>query len=275
MKTLCARTCPPERSAGSAFSFRHPFTRISLAAAFVLLAFSLNAQAPDAVPVSGEHHHHLEIENSFVRAYYVELPPHESTLLHRHELDYIFVSLGPSDIMNAPLGKPELHQALKNEEMHFARGGLVHVARNLSDKPFRNLTIAFVHPQQNVRNRCEKIIDGPLNDCPTSAEATAKSDSVSPGRIPLFETDEIFGELLTLAPHVKHTEAKAKYAALLLGLEDAHLKVHITGQSSVKLGSGGILWLPANRDSDFSATGKTPARYILLYFKDSPADPKP
>src|ERR1700731_353578 len=54
-----------------------------------------------AVPISEEHHHHLVLENPFIRAYEVEVPPHESTLFHRHDQDYIYIVFGDADITNA------------------------------------------------------------------------------------------------------------------------------------------------------------------------------
>lgn len=58
-------------------------------------------------PVNLEPHHHLTTENEYVRLYYVEVPPHENRLLHEHDRDYIYVSLGPS-VVNAILNKPDV-----------------------------------------------------------------------------------------------------------------------------------------------------------------------
>jgi quercetin dioxygenase-like cupin family protein len=131
--------------------------------ALLLLAFSLSAQAPEPAllahrGVPGEPHHHLKIENEYVRVYYVEVPPHEDTQLHQHDHDYIYVSLGPSDVVNAVRDKPEVHLLLKDGETHFARGGFAHVARNLSDKPFRNVTIELLKTQEDARNECGEVI---------------------------------------------------------------------------------------------------------------------
>ena len=75
-----------------------------LCSGLLLLAFSLNAQTPAPLArgdVPGEPHHHLKIENTYVRAYYVEVPPHEETQLHQHDHDYVFVTLGDTDVINA------------------------------------------------------------------------------------------------------------------------------------------------------------------------------
>src|SRR6266852_2246766 len=116
------------------------------------LSAALNAQAPEPAPlahgsVPGEPHHHVTIENAYLRAYYVEVAPHESTQLHQHDHDYIFVSLGPANVINAVRDKPEVHLVLKDGETHFTRGGFAHVARNLADTPFRNVTIELLKSQ--------------------------------------------------------------------------------------------------------------------------------
>src|SRR6266496_586448 len=44
------------------------------------------------VEITAEPHHRLALENQYVRVFKVDVPPHESTLMHRHRHDYIFVT---------------------------------------------------------------------------------------------------------------------------------------------------------------------------------------
>src|SRR5260370_5387799 len=71
----------------------------------LLFAFSLSAQAPVAVPIPKEPHHHLVLENSYVRVFRVSIPAHDATRLHRHDVPYLYVSLGPPNVINAVQGK--------------------------------------------------------------------------------------------------------------------------------------------------------------------------
>ena len=82
-----------------------------IAAAVLLVAFGTRAQAPAAnpVPTKDEPHHHLILENSYVRVLHVEVPGHDATLLHAHDLPYVSVTIGPADFINAVAGKPEVH----------------------------------------------------------------------------------------------------------------------------------------------------------------------
>ncbi len=236
--------------------------------ALLVLAFSLNAQAPEPAPlahgsVPGEPHHHLKIENEYVRAYYVEVPPHESTQLHQHDHDYIFVTLGATDVINAVLGKPEAHLVLKDGEVHFSRGGFAHVARNLSDTPFRNVTIEFLHPQGEVHNLCEKIVDGPLGDC-------RRVHNPSSSATPLFETGETLAVLETIHPKAAFGGI-SRSDRLFVALDQAELEMRIPSKPGLQFHSGEMLWLPAGGAETISNLANAPSSYLSISFKDSSA----
>ena len=63
----------------------------------LLLTFSSRAQAPTPVDMAKESHHHLLIENSYVRVFRFGLPAGESTLLHAHNKPYAAVSIGAAE----------------------------------------------------------------------------------------------------------------------------------------------------------------------------------
>src|SRR6059058_2183589 len=65
-----------------------------------LIAFTLFSQSVSEVEITAEPHHRLSLENQYVRVFKVDVPPHESTLMHRHRHDYIFVTLGASEVSN-------------------------------------------------------------------------------------------------------------------------------------------------------------------------------
>jgi len=96
------------------------------------------------VPLSEEPHHRLVLQNDFVHVYNVMVPPLDFTLLHQHDLPYLYVVLGPADIINAIAGKPELHQVLQDGDTHYSPGHFAHIARTDSGMPFHNVTIELV-----------------------------------------------------------------------------------------------------------------------------------
>ena len=239
--------------------------------ALPVLAFSLDAQSPEPAPlahgnVPGEPHHHLKIENEFVRAYYVEVPPHDQTQLHQHDHDYLFVSLGPADVINAVLNKPETHLVLKDGETHFTRGGFAHVARNLSDAPFRNITIELLKPQGEPQNLCAQIVFG---------SATGRCDktlgSVREGRMfsvePQLETDEINLDLVRFGPQPASSKIALPAESLLIALGDSELQVYLDGKPVKKLRGGEITWVDPGSHGAVSNRSKKPSAYLQLSFK--------
>jgi quercetin dioxygenase-like cupin family protein len=233
----------------------------------LLAVFSLRAQAQEPMPlahgnVPGEPHHHLKIENEYVRAYYVEVPPHEDTQLHQHDQDYIYVSLGPADVVNAVRDKPEVHLQLKHGETHFTRGGFAHVARNLSDAPFRNVTIELLKPQSEAHNDCGFVIPG-------EGAAICDPPFASDWADTQFETAEAKLDLVWLFRNGKHTETGSKLAFLVVGLGGPHVRFDAKGKSPKTLGKGEMEWFDPGSIVQFSCEGCPSAQFLKLTFKDS------
>src|SRR5258708_6860026 len=145
---------------------------LTLICAF-LLSSAVYAQAPSSnltlqnptappgpVPISEEPHHRLVLQNDFIRVYNVMVPPLDATLLHQHDHPYLYVTLGPADIINAIVGKPELHQILQDGETHYSPGHFAHIARTDSGVQFQNVTIELVHPQGTPKNLCKEVLPG-------------------------------------------------------------------------------------------------------------------
>lgn len=104
-----------------------------------------------SVPISEEHHHHLVLANNFIQTYEVEVPPHDATLLHRHDQDYVYIVFGEADITNAVEGKPEVKAHLADTTVNFAKGPFAHVARVDGNNIFRNITVQLLQPQGELR----------------------------------------------------------------------------------------------------------------------------
>jgi len=232
-------------------------------ASLLLFVLPLSAQAPEPARLPGEPHHHLKIDNEYVRAYYVEVPPHEETQLHQHDHDYIYVSLGPADVVNAVRDKPEVHIVLRDGETHFTRGGFAHVARNLSDAPFRNVTIELLKPQEEPRNVCGDVI--PNYGAPICDPIDAPSLAITQ-----FETAEVRLDHVVLFPKGKHKEKVSKLAFLVVGLGGSEVKISVKGKSPKTLRDGEMKWFDPGSEVQFSPYEDTKtAQFLKLTFKDS------
>lgn len=237
--------------------------KMILPSAVFLLAFSAGARAQEPVPLArgntpGEPHHHLKIENEYVRAYYVEVPPHEATQLHQHDHDYLYVSLGPADVVSAVRDKPEVHLTLKDGETHFTRGGFAHVARNLADTPFRNITIELLKPQGEVRNLCAPVVAGqPFAIC----EPPLRADY---GTQRQFETAEMSMDLVWLRPNAKHSE---NANVLIMWLGDSGIKATAKGKPPVTARGGELVWFDATSRVQFLNESSKTAEFLEIIFK--------
>src|SRR5258708_35138267 len=160
---------PPRRKVGPRRE-KSLFAFTGFIAGLLVLALALNAQAPTAVPIPKEPHHHLVLENDYVRVFRVSVPAHESTLLHQHDVPYLYVSLGPADVINAVQDKPQVHLVMADVQLGYSPGPFPHIPPNLSDAPFNNVTIELLRPQGEPRNLCEKVVDGPVLKCLTESK---------------------------------------------------------------------------------------------------------
>ena len=115
------------------------------------------------VPITQEPSHHLVLENTYVRVFNVEVAPHFTTRVHRHDHDYLFVTLGDSDVSNERVHAEPVELRLKDGETHFTPGGFAHKAVNLADTPFHNITIEFIGAGLTSRTAENKHFQIPAN----------------------------------------------------------------------------------------------------------------
>ncbi|HMD06051.1 MAG TPA: hypothetical protein VKH63_00850 [Candidatus Acidoferrum sp.] len=228
----------------------------------------LRAEAPEpqAAKLPGEPHHHLQIDNEFVRAYYVEVAAHDETQLHQHDHDYIYVSLGQADVVNAVFNKPEVHIVLKDGEAHFTRGGFAHVARNLSDVPFRNITIELLRTSGEPRNLCAQISpNGAGAVCEKTTETAQGGHGFSVA--PQMETDTMRLTLMRLDPETEHAGVGLESDSLLVPLNGSEVQIQLQGEPSKILRGGQTAWFGENSAGSVWNPGKNPASYLELTFR--------
>ena len=84
------------------------------------------AASSGTVPVGREGHHHQLLDNQYVRAYYVEIAPHQSTLMHHHGIDYLAYSIGHSVISVTSGDGKATNVVLENGELRYTPSGVVH-----------------------------------------------------------------------------------------------------------------------------------------------------
>ena len=241
----------------------------------LMFSASLPAQAPTAVPLREEPHHHFVFENDYVRVFRVSVPAHDATLLHQHDVPYLYISLGPADVINAIQGRPEARLVMADGQLGYSPGHFAHIAHNESDAPFNNVTIELLHPQGEPRNICEKIIDGPLGKCPQpDSDPVVKALSKYAREKWLLETDDTLAESVAIG--TGGLSGGAQRARLLIACDKAELRVDLPGEPSTSLHGSEILWLdPGRTPSIKNLVEHRASRYLVISFKDKGEARKP
>jgi quercetin dioxygenase-like cupin family protein len=217
----------------------------------------LSAQTPSEVEITAEHDHHLALENQYVRVFKVEVPPHAVTLMHRHRHDYIFVTLGPTVVENQVAGKPPVKLTLQDGETWFIPGGFAHVAKSLSDQPFRNITVELLQDEKSRQSPPPKwdedrglhILNGGTQDILFVKDGVRTSEfQLNPGGV---------------VPRHHHAGPQ-----LLVAVSDLNLRSDVEGKSpsSIQLKSGDITWIKGGITNTLTNAGHQNAKFITLEF---------
>jgi hypothetical protein len=224
----------------------------------------------DAVPVSAEPHHVLVLRNDYVHVYNVTVPPLDATLLHQHDLPYIYLTLGIGDVTNAVAGKPEVHLTFEDGETHYTLGGFAHIARTDAGILFHNITVELAHPQASPRNIGDKSGERPLGACPQRAAGTKQNDQAPFEQLSgCFETDEARMDMVIIEGGKDYEEAAPRAATLLIAMSNANLEVSLGGEHAAFLHEADVLWLPAGTSRKVVDLLGTKSRFLLITFKDS------
>ncbi len=245
-----------------------PTQRLALCvfAAVFLAAVSLPAQtstpsSAPAIPMREEGHHHLIFQNSYVNVFFVEIPPHETTLTHHHDLPYVSVPPGGP---NGSLGDK------KRPEVEYSVGNFSHAVTNSSDVTLRNIAIELVRPQGTIRNYCSVVAESqPHRPCLMRRE---RSDRPNSRRIE-FGSDEIVVESWFFDRGKTTVSFDDTRDMLIAGLNG----VSVSGGSSLDSANalrGGVLWVPAGSKPVFKTAPDRGGHFITITFKDSAPDPR-
>lgn len=224
---------------------------------FSLTATLLVAQAvAPEVELSAEPHHHLTLENKYVRVFNVEVLPHADTLMHWHRHDYFAVNLGAAEVVNAVKDKPPVTVKLQDGQTTFASGPFAHIARNQSDQPFRNLTIEIVD-DANLRNA-------------TAAWDQDRGLETFPGGTQqiLFVKDGIRASEFELQPGAVVPRHHHTGPHLLVAVSDLDIRSDVEGSGPMPghFKSGDSKWLPGNYSHTLTNTSPNPAKFVTLEF---------
>ena len=233
--------------------------------AFFITTVSLSAQistqtSEPAIPMREEGHHHLIFQNSYVNVFFVEIPPHETTLPHHHDFPYISVRPGGPD---APPHDNAVTQ--KRPEIGYSVGNFSHAVTNSSDVTLRNIAVELVRPQGTIRNGCADVAENqPRNPCLVHANNRERSSS----RRVDFVSDEIVVESWYFDRASTTDPLEDPRDMLIVGLNGVSVS-GASGLDSANALRGGVLWVPAGSKPAFKTASDHDGHFIAITFKDS------
>lgn len=234
---------------------------LQLILAFSFLVFNVAAQV-EAVPITSEPAHHLVFQNEFTRVFFVEVPIGKQTLLHEHKNNYVFVTIGDSDVENMPQGKEPVHLELKDGDVRFVNAPLIHVAKNLANSPFKNVTIEILKPGEADE------IPGEGSTC---SHMTSRASGVTTGQCfsnPILNTkvavyrvrldaNSSFGAFRSANPHL---------VIALSGLELLAVSAS-KGNTTVPLRAGEVRWFDGETITSLRNQSDQRKTFIFLEYK--------
>ncbi|HEY2392507.1 MAG TPA: hypothetical protein VGK22_15130 [Candidatus Angelobacter sp.] len=233
--------------------------RTSRVAGLLFLATAALAQQQQPVEITSEPSHHLVLQNEYVRVFDVTVAPQASTLVHRHNTDYLFVTLGDSDVVSARVGEKPAELQLKDGEVRYTPGNFAHAAINKSDLPFHNITIELLKPSSKVAN-CTELC--------TRLQCSNGQKSNCSRVVYSISSDQWLASLVTLRPssHMKRNMHGNPH--LLIAVSDLDLKNQAESASnSIQRAPGGLLWMPAGNTYTLTNNSQKPAKFVTLEFK--------
>ena len=233
---------------------------------FLLVAFLALAQQPPVVEITAEPSHHLVLQNEWARAFNVLAPAKATTLVHRHNYDYVFVTLGDTDITNARAGEKPVPMLLHDGEARFTKGGFAHAVVNNSDHPFHNITIELLQPSTGVHPCTES--------CAVSLPCDSASGAACPTAQLLLVSDQWRVVSVVLPPGAKYPEHTHTVPHLVVAVTSFDLKQKVKGRDETAIHGavGDVAWVPPVVHS-LSNAGTQPARLVTLEFKNNPDHP--
>jgi quercetin dioxygenase-like cupin family protein len=233
-------------------------------------SLAIAAEAPPVIPLASEPHHHLALHNEYVNVYQVEVAPHDSVLLHRHDFDAISVMISSAEVTVLTPGKPDEHRKLVDGQVRLQLRGYVHSTSIDGNTTYRNVTVELLQPQQGAHNLCSAVMaNQPLN-CPAAEAAALNETHISQ---PQYETDQTSVTLIRVLPHQRVAIGGPQQSQLVVALDSDVMANEVGKGAGKSLHSGDFVWLGQDKAAqEFENSGDKEARLVLFTLKARSAE---
>ncbi len=241
---------------------------VLLACGVWLLAFvPQNPIGPDGKPIpvaiSLEPYHSLRFENDYARVLDVAIPPQKTSLIHRHDLDFVSVELADGEIQHAMDEFSLMTRTNQLGDVRFTHGPRVHQMRNPEGfATYHNITV-------EIRRRSTQPYRYPYTG-ESVANYTMLPLPVEPGKTFLVSLDRDTVKLsgVQILPGESQTVKLGKQPVLVVAVNDLELSYTVEGErKEIKVERGDTGWDPPEFREKLTNTGREPARFVVMEFK--------
>jgi len=215
-----------------------------------LAACGAQASTPSAVPIEQEPAHRLVLQNEYVRAFEVRLPPGDATLWHVHLHDGVSVRLTDATIEDQPKdGNVETIRLRRGEVSYGATPtARTHRVRNVGETTFHIAYVELLTP---------------------SGVSTDRTDAAAPDPRVVLENDRVRALRRILAPGeatVMHTHASRG-----VGVPVTAARLEITtpegAARTVELEVGAVQWIEPGTTHRLKNVGDAPIEIVDIELK--------
>jgi hypothetical protein len=219
-----------------------------------------------------EPHHHLTLQNDYVKVFKVEVSPGDSIVLHRHDQDTIAIAIGNQEVTVGIPSKPDVHQKNADAQVRLQRGGYVHSTKVDGDMPYHTIAVELLRPQTKFHNVCAVILPGQPLICP---QPTAKHPSAFLSQ-PLLDSEQTRVRLVRVLPlqsmNLAAYSASQGAPQLIVALDAATISFPSSKEKAKALSPGDFVWFDAGLRPArvFQNRSSTEARYIEILFPHMP-----
>jgi hypothetical protein len=236
--------------------------RLAWAAIFVLSATAVLAQDSAVITMDLEPHHHLAMQNDYVKVFNVEVSPDDSIVLHKHNQDTVAIAIGDQLVTVGVPEKPDVQSKNADGQVRLQRSGYVHSTHVDGDKPYHTIAVELLQPQTNFHNVCGEVLAGQPLNC-TDSE---KKDTPEYSSEILLASGETTVHLVRVHPKKAISADAFPYAAVIVALDPATIPSGSPKRKGRSLQAGQFLWFESHHGRAYQNPGDKDARFIEISF---------